>query len=1582
MGNDMSTNTGKKNKTCVLVLGMHRSGTSALSRLMSIAGCKLPANLMSAGTGNELGHWESEAIVRYSDAILEELDSDWMDWRALNIDLLDDSRRSEIIRKYRQLLEQDYGEAPLIVVKDPRICRFMPLFLETLHTAGYEVRVVFIVRNPLEVAESLMKRQEYWLPDLSETDGALLWLRYVLEAEEHSRHLKRLVITYEDLLEDWEKIYLSIAETLGLDALYSVSEIASQVGNFLSEKHRHHYHPTEEVIHDPALRDWVGQAYEALLILARNNESTKAVGQLDVVTAEFNRASPIIHKILIAAKDRAGEEVYFLKGELRNREKKGTELMTRLQDLEAERTDLLERVQDAEEERTALTARLQDAEEERTVLTARIGFAEEEKAALMERLQDAGIELEDIKQRLADSEGHLRDCVAKLNKSNNEVSNLKQLGLVEAGKLQNALRELAGREDQIARLETELSGVREELLYSNDALAKRGTEVSGLMHQLGEAENRTKSVAQCYKNSLSWRLTAPARSLGKLFLGRKQDVVQKDSVVPAPANVSIVTVSSKPLVFFTICSRNFLAYAHTLYQSLIRFHPDSEFYVALCDDSSLPFDSSVEPFPFVYLDDLDLPDWREMSRRYNITEFNTSIKPFVIKHLFEKKGAEKVIYLDPDIYVVNRFTEIEESFAQGVSAIVTPHMLEPAESAEMNEKRLLQYGIYNLGFLALKNTSQVRGIVEWWGRRLITDCVIEREEGLFVDQKWADHFPAFIHGCRVLHHPGYNVAYWNLSSRKVTWNGELWSVNDQPLRFVHFSGHTLEDHSILSRHSSEHTPSSIGDLRLLLEEFRKHVISNNHAHYSKIPYAFNWDGVKGVNEHTPRPEHQAAGQSSTFNYSPGRLFQISNAVSRAYQQGGVKEVKAQLIQAGKRAYHSKKRIKQGTIEIQDAANLQPWRKTVLFVDWSTPTPDRDSGSRTNFYLIKILTLLGYRVAFIPGDLEHAGRYTEALEEFGVSCIDYRHVDSVEQYLVEKGEKFDFVYLSRGPVATAYVKSVVKYCINAKRVFNTVDLHYLRELREADIADSKSALAAALQTKKDELELVGNSHATIVLSQYEKDELEREMPDRNVRLLPLIFAEVDSKPPGFIARKDILFIGSFPHLPNIDAVLFFGKEVFPRLQAVRSDIMWHIVGTQPPENVQALGNHSNIVVHGFVEDLAPLFRSIRLTVAPLRYGAGIKGKIATSLSYGVPVIASQIAVEGMSVESGRHVLVADEPEEYVKAILELYDDEKRWNTMSELGQEQVINKYSLQANTLCVADLMRDLDDTFIDIDLFEFSSQRDFELTKKAFFERLKKRSKTELELIPLDKKPFNISGFCAVCGGPSKFRTGFLYSSQRTQDGRAVPNWREHLACQSCGFTMRLRAAMHIFYSHVCHDPSADIYLTEQTTPLYRWLKSRHLNLTGSEYLGDAVPYGSERDGLRNEDLIRLTFPDMSFDYIISFDVMEHVTDDLAAFRECLRCLKPGGVLFFTAPFSWDKANKVVRAEKNQDGEIEHYLEPEFHGNPVDPDGGALCFRYFAWDVLNDLREAGFSAVKVMNYWSREYAYLGPSGFIVVGKK
>jgi SAM-dependent methyltransferase len=240
---------------------------------------------------------------------------------------------------------------------------------------------------------------------------------------------------------------------------------------------------------------------------------------------------------------------------------------------------------------------------------------------------------------------------------------------------------------------------------------------------------------------------------------------------------------------------------------------------------------------------------------------------------------------------------------------------------------------------------------------------------------------------------------------------------------------------------------------------------------------------------------------------------------------------------------------------------------------------------------------------------------------------------------------------------------------------------------------------------------------------------------------------------------------------------------------------------------------------------------------------------------------------------------------------------------------------------------------------------------------------------------PFTVPGYCFVCERASDFHVDFRYAYQ--VKGILTPNWREHLICDGCGLNNRMRAAVQIFQQECAPGALQSIYCTEQTTALYRVLRHRFPGVTGSEYLGKTIEFGAIRqDGIRNESIASLTFPDCSFDHILSFDVFEHVPDFRKGFQECFRVLKPGGALFFTIPFTRGEKT-IVRAKISPNGSVVHLLPPEYHGDPLSS-AGCLCYYHFGWELLDDLAGVGFVKTEALLYWSKDLGYLGNGDQII----
>jgi GT2 family glycosyltransferase/glycosyltransferase involved in cell wall biosynthesis len=351
-------------------------------------------------------------------------------------------------------------------------------------------------------------------------------------------------------------------------------------------------------------------------------------------------------------------------------------------------------------------------------------------------------------------------------------------------------------------------------------------------------------------------------------------------------------------------------------------------------------------------------------------------------------------------------------------------------------------------------------------------------------------------------------------------------------------------------------------------------------------------------------------------------------------------------------------------------------KRILIFDACTPTPDQDSGSLRMLNLIKILKELNYHVVFMAENLSFLEGYTHNLQQLGVECIYTPTITNPLDYLKEKGKYFDEVILSRYYVAEPVMPFIRQYCPKAKLIFDTVDLHFVRERRMAELAKDKKLAKIAEETRLKELAVAMACDTTLVVSPYEVGVLAEELPESQVKVLTNIHHIYGCRKP-YKERKDIMFIGGYQHTPNVDAVEWFVESIFPLIEKQIPDLKFHIVGSKAPKHIQQMARN-NIIFHGFVEDIEPFMDDIRIAVAPLRYGAGVKGKVNMSMSYGQPVVGTKCAVEGMYAQEGVDVLMAETPEEFATQIIRLYKDEKLWNTLSKGGLTNVQNYFSFDA----------------------------------------------------------------------------------------------------------------------------------------------------------------------------------------------------------------------------------------------------------------------------------------------------------------
>jgi len=309
---------------------------------------------------------------------------------------------------------------------------------------------------------------------------------------------------------------------------------------------------------------------------------------------------------------------------------------------------------------------------------------------------------------------------------------------------------------------------------------------------------------------------------------------------------TIVSGFPDDLVACTIVAKNYLSQARVLTDSFLKHHPASTVFVLLVDEVDDYFDPGAERFRLVRFEELGIEKPDAFRFKYKVIELSTAVKPFFLEYLFRKFGLRKIVYLDPDILVTDTLHELSELLDRH-DIVLTPHILEPIDDDRRpSELDILLAGTYNLGFIAISSTENTASFLKWWQRRVYDCCIMDPLKGFHVDQKWVELALGFFDGIFILRDPGYNVAYWNVGTRRLTVSNGKYFVNDKPLRFYHFSGLDPDDLNRISLYQNRFTLKDLPELAGLFETYRDLLYSAGHKTVRHWPCTCDYfdNGVK------------------------------------------------------------------------------------------------------------------------------------------------------------------------------------------------------------------------------------------------------------------------------------------------------------------------------------------------------------------------------------------------------------------------------------------------------------------------------------------------------------------------------------------------------------------------------------------------------------------------------------------------------------------------------------------------------------------------------------------------------------------
>lgn len=339
-----------------------------------------------------------------------------------------------------------------------------------------------------------------------------------------------------------------------------------------------------------------------------------------------------------------------------------------------------------------------------------------------------------------------------------------------------------------------------------------------------------------------------------------------------------------------------------------------------------------------------------------------------------------------------------------------------------------------------------------------------------------------------------------------------------------------------------------------------------------------------------------------------------------------------------------------------------------------PTHDQDAGSFRMYQMLKLLREIGFDVALISHSENRPERYVAAMSQLGifVHCGAAQALD----HLKSEGHLYQYVILSRPEMALRYLFPVRAYAIHAVVAYDTVDLHWLRMSRAFAITGDRETERDARYYRRIEHLNAASADLVLAATPADKEAILEDQPGVRVEVLSTIHPDVAAAG-GWQERQGLMFIGGFWHRPNEDAVCWFVTEILPRIQKQLRGVDFFIIGSNMSEKVKALASGSVHAI-GFVDDPASYFDRSRVFVCPLRYGAGMKGKLGQSMSHGLPAVTTTIGAEGMGLVDEATALIADDPEAFARAVVRLYTDEPLWTRVADGGRAHVAEHFSPSA----------------------------------------------------------------------------------------------------------------------------------------------------------------------------------------------------------------------------------------------------------------------------------------------------------------
>ena len=1291
-----------------LVVGVHRSGTSVSTQVLSVLGLDLGRTLMLPAFDNPRGFWENSKIVAAHDRLLNVLGVDWTTAAALPETWEDSETADAAVEELVDILATDFDTGTNKLIKDPRLAVLLPLWSRVAEKSGHDLHVLGALRHPSQVKASISKRNGF-NDDVSD----IIVSSQLAAMTEMLAPYAPPVILFERLTaSSASEIVSAMSTALPHLKIHATKGMESLVGRIVGERSSR---PEEG-----------DDAYDAFQM---KNETGLFV--------DWEDALPYLQSIKFERKRLKGKNSFLTKDakmlsvpyhrfeSLKQAEEQNVQLMSDYKRLEREFDDKAETLKSYVEKVNAISGSFAEERLRATELDKSIQLRD----AKIRELNAETISLKSLRESLTRYEAEITSLRQRVAEDETKQEEIQNRVLQLQADIQSKTKESENAKEQRDGLNLEIRGLREqesrliirekELLNNIDVVkvkleesAARQIALEADLKRLSRNVKAAKTRHQKKLKNKDYELSFLRGSIADL----KENLVetrQRESAFEADAKEKTLALEDTTNTLNRIGGE---LYETKQSLELTEKNLAETTRIKEMQDTTI----EMEALRSKMVEDEFASKVSVLENRLSYFEaapFRVGLKSFLFSTLrlirrglplpelmklrMSRKMTGLALRLQPPAMNLN---------PEGVS-LKADDTIDFAFPVVDNPVISIIVPVYNeisQTIACLKSIYQQRVSVTY--EVIIADDaspdpfhkVLQDIPGLrYVRQPENLHFLLNCNRAAEIARGEYLIFLNNDTLVKPGWMENLLAtfrehgnVGIAGSKLVYPSGELQEAGGIIWEDASGWNWGKGQNADHPIYNFVRDVDYISGASLM-IPTSL-WREIGGFNENLEKAYYEDTDLCFKVRemgyrvvYQPASVvIHIEGLTSGTDLNAGQKQYQLVNQKIFKDRWAEPLKTHLPNAQTPYLASDRSVRGHILYIDAETPEPDKDAGSVNSVYAMRILVELGYRVHFVPGsNFAYWGQATQELQRLGIECVYHPFYSNLDMFIDDRGDMFDYAIISRAESADLFLDKIKERLPSAKTIYNTVDMHFLRMQRRAATTGDAEVAAAAEVMRKRELSYIEKADATIILSSVEETVLkDLGVPDEKLWLIPLIRPHSE-RLVEFETTEDMLFIGGYKHPPNVDAVDWMVQYIWPRIEKALPGVNLRICGSSMPERFQDYASDS-IIIQGFVPDLDALLSRTRLTLAPLRFGAGLKGKVASSIGVGVPVVGTSIAFEGMAEDGLSDViLMEDDPKKFADLAIKAYQDQEIWTGISFAGVEYHNANYAYQNISKTYSDML-------------------------------------------------------------------------------------------------------------------------------------------------------------------------------------------------------------------------------------------------------------------------------------------------------